>query len=415
MGLSGTDFLPANPTITTPTTITPLSHSHLLILDFHLPSAATQATHATRRTLRDLCTRFLYKLFHYPPPSASRSNLHILLVNPLPTPTDTPTLALLTDTPSLRDSRSHGPALARLRTAARSPSSLLDTHINHYTTALVTDAKIYATGRTLTFITPTTTLSSALQQTLQTASLPAQVTNASDIPALITLLDTMLAHMHETQVALSLPSSVGGASNNGVLQLIWRPRVLTRDPANAPDALSATKLLRISSIPEDVLAGPPRVLWAERQGDTLLFASVCDTLRREQTALACVARTELGGCFVVLLPPKQGAALLVREVAHADSLLPVPPNVDHFDEVAGERMSKEETAGGGMELLPIVGYEPSVMKLGGTWTLSRARGKGEMRADWTNEEMSDGIGSGDSGRGVDGDAVIRKVNFSFPI
>lgn len=150
-----------------------------------------------------------------------------------------------------------------------------------------------------------------------------------------------------------------------MLRLSCRPRVLF-EGANAADALTATRLVSVASLPEDIIDG--LVLWASETEDKGVFARVCEVLRREGLALVCVTRRRERGGFVVLLAGRTGAVLVMREVSHADLLLPMPKEVD---EVA--QRSDGDDMGAGWDLLPVGSYKPGSMTLGGALGMECAR------------------------------------------
>lgn len=118
----------------------------------------------------------------------------------------------------------------------------------------------------------------------------------------------------------------------------------------------------------------------------------------------CVTRRQGGEGFVVLLPGRTGDVLLVREVAHAELLLPVPEEINEVVE-----RSNADDGGAGLDLLPVGAYETGLMRLGGAWGTVQGRGEsGEMRRGWTGGERSTKGGIGGMGGGASG----RRVNFS---
>lgn len=132
-------------------------------------------------------------------------------------------------------------------------------------------------------------------------------------------------------------------------------------------SLTATRLVEVDSLPEDILTGIPVVVWEEgcvMAGGTE-FQTVCRAMRSANVALVCVAGRDYDG-FVVVIAGKGGLGLL-KGLGHADSLLPVPITLssgasEEADNVEGGVDLLEKA---GLGLLAVGRYEAWRLGLGG--------------------------------------------------
>lgn len=173
-------------------------------------------------------------------------------------------------------------------------------------------------------------LPAALDAVLLSGS--ASVTDAAVREATQRELEDFLARLYETRVALSLPACSGGAEGDGVLRLVWRARVVVQ--GNGADAFTTTRLVRMSTLAEDVLDRAAYVQGAEgaeEAEEAEMFGRAVNwyggvtsgwcARREEGVRISCVGRG------------KQGA-VVEEEVGDLDSLLAVAVAVG-VDEVAG--------------------------------------------------------------------------------
>lgn len=372
----------------TPASTPPAPPSHLIILTAHTPIETTIPS--IHLSLRASFLRFLHMLHSIPAPQRLASPTLLLLAADHLHQQFIPHLIVVSHPDAIRHSPHPAPAISRLRAALRRSMhlSIAQNACAPYARALMTQlirwACVKQTARKHNVCVYVFACGPIIDQLLLLQSDFSEWDHVTlrFVPAckgqqlIMTTLDEIVANLLETHVLLCMPSDVGDVAQNICLKT--RPRVITT--GEPPHVLTATQCVRLCSVREDAMAGVPRLLWAKSH-DHGIFDAICNCLYARALALLCVARGESTVTVVLVIPAEcRGRQIaLVREVAHAHSLLPLPTALGHIENV-GEHVD--------LRLLPVCNWQPHSVRVDGVLA-SRRPAEGAQYANQRRVNFDD--------------------------
>lgn len=355
--------------------------AHIVVLDWHTTQlqSSVSAT-AIRLAMRDAFFRFIYQLFRLVHHSTKPL---IVLATSGHDEQYVPRLVPIVELDAIQNV-SVGGVLQRLRTTQQHGASVLSaSNLVDYTKALVEQLSDWARSRTIVpfmYIFCACSISNAISQALSMARSALFSSNSTHIfPCSLSSspyrhLSEILARLLQTNVSLRLPSANSAALS---LTLGIRPRVLT-NCVEYPTSLVATRRVTMCSVREDILHGTPFVIWARRMNahHERTLCILRDAIRRLNEmgeALVCVATaSESQKLYIVMGCENSLDIMLVREVAHADTFLPVP------SEVMMMKCEKQDDGGThdemAMHMLSSEGFRAQETRIGGLGSI-RERSK----------------------------------------
>ncbi|CAN8073452.1 unnamed protein product [Agarophyton chilense] len=369
------DFRPAS------SALPKLDTFHIIVVDWHnLQSPNTVTSVASRLRLRDAFIRFLHTLFDH---------THLITQPLMLLATcghDDQHIARIVQVLEMVSS-SHVPiasVMQSLRATQQPCSPLSSSQLRQYSRSLVDQLSEWGASRsaaphTYIFCNPCVSVAISAALSASPSSIfssdrshifPCQAPSEADGH-----LSEILARLLESTVTLTLPSDTAAGVN---VALNVRPRVLT-STIEYPTALVATKRVGLQSVREDVLHSTPLVVWPKPTTPVHVehnasFSIVVRKLRQWDEALLCIAIGEDSQKLFVLLPSgNEIRAALLRQVAHAGTLLPVPRCV--VRNTAPHAIAHEVAQELALQLLPSTTFHAPSLRIGGVRKRSANAGR----------------------------------------